>query len=268
MKHSQLTVEDTTKLGVRSIDDKKQFLNLAREVKSQLQPLSEKRPLSATTTTTTTISSSTNAITPPLRKRPALASRTPPEQPNARRKTIGPHSFTSGHPSPTRVTKTADRRQSILPPRRDLSSQKAAVKNSTTKSTTTAIATAAPTGVSPLRSPLRSHDDEDTPAKVSPARKHLNVYGMPVTPPKRRLSMAPPQNTSQTLEEYLRSKNKAPQPPPPPPQPTAMSTNSDLNQRIRVCVRKRPLSKRELRAGESDIAPVAGRRTILINAPK
>jgi hypothetical protein len=42
----------------------------------------------------------------------------------------------------------------------------------------------------------------------------------------------------------------------------------DLSDRIRVCVRKRPLSKKELKRGESDIARVSGRRTITILEPK
>ncbi|KAI8146508.1 P-loop containing nucleoside triphosphate hydrolase protein [Fennellomyces sp. T-0311] len=47
--------------------------------------------------------------------------------------------------------------------------------------------------------------------------------------------------------------------------PTA---SSDLHQRIRVCVRKRPLSKKERELGQTDIAPVVGARTVQINEPK
>ncbi|KAI7853209.1 P-loop containing nucleoside triphosphate hydrolase protein [Circinella umbellata] len=43
---------------------------------------------------------------------------------------------------------------------------------------------------------------------------------------------------------------------------------SDLNQKIRVCVRKRPLNKKELDRGEKDISPTAGIRSININEPK
>lgn len=43
---------------------------------------------------------------------------------------------------------------------------------------------------------------------------------------------------------------------------------SDLNQKIRVCVRKRPLSKRDLDRAEKDIAPTLGTRSIKINEPK
>lgn len=43
---------------------------------------------------------------------------------------------------------------------------------------------------------------------------------------------------------------------------------SDLNQKIRVCVRKRPLNKKELERGEKDISPTCGVRSINVNEPK
>ncbi|CAO3637995.1 unnamed protein product [Mucor hiemalis] len=43
---------------------------------------------------------------------------------------------------------------------------------------------------------------------------------------------------------------------------------SDLNQKIRVCVRKRPLSKKEIEKSEKDITPVATVRTVHVNEPK
>jgi hypothetical protein len=46
------------------------------------------------------------------------------------------------------------------------------------------------------------------------------------------------------------------------------ATQSDLNQKIRVCVRKRPLSKRELEKSEKDITPVASVRAVHVNEPK
>ncbi|KAI8999519.1 P-loop containing nucleoside triphosphate hydrolase protein [Gaertneriomyces semiglobifer] len=45
-------------------------------------------------------------------------------------------------------------------------------------------------------------------------------------------------------------------------------SSTSLHDRIRVCVRKRPLNKKELKKNESDIAYVNGRRTICINEPK
>jgi hypothetical protein len=45
-------------------------------------------------------------------------------------------------------------------------------------------------------------------------------------------------------------------------------SNLDISDRIRVCVRKRPISKKEYRQGQTDIAPVSGRRSISIVEPK
>ncbi|KAI9019374.1 P-loop containing nucleoside triphosphate hydrolase protein [Phycomyces nitens] len=43
---------------------------------------------------------------------------------------------------------------------------------------------------------------------------------------------------------------------------------SDLNQKIRVCVRKRPMNKKEVDRSEKDIAPLLNSRSIQINEPK
>ncbi|KAI9279605.1 P-loop containing nucleoside triphosphate hydrolase protein [Sporodiniella umbellata] len=43
---------------------------------------------------------------------------------------------------------------------------------------------------------------------------------------------------------------------------------SDLNQKIRVCVKKRPLNKKELDKSEKDMAPTLGTRSLQINEPK
>ncbi|KAJ3074086.1 Kinesin-like protein kif24 [Podochytrium sp. JEL0797] len=43
---------------------------------------------------------------------------------------------------------------------------------------------------------------------------------------------------------------------------------ADLTDRIRVCVRKRPLNKKELRGNQLDVATVLDRRTLTVNEPK
>ena len=43
---------------------------------------------------------------------------------------------------------------------------------------------------------------------------------------------------------------------------------SDLNDRIRVCVRKRPMSRAEVEKGEKDVINIPGRRSVIINEPK
>ncbi|KAL7750447.1 hypothetical protein RI367_004221 [Sorochytrium milnesiophthora] len=45
-------------------------------------------------------------------------------------------------------------------------------------------------------------------------------------------------------------------------------TSGDLSDRIRVCVRKRPLNKKEVKRNESDVAIISGRKTLTIHEPK
>lgn len=46
------------------------------------------------------------------------------------------------------------------------------------------------------------------------------------------------------------------------------NSNSDIGERIKVCVRKRPLSNKELQRGEKDIVESTSRSTLTINEPK
>lgn len=81
--------------------------------------------------------------------------------------------------------------------------------------------------------------DSDSPPKVK-AVNNLNAYGVPKTTAKRNAS----------------------------PSRQISKSSLDMTERIRVCVRKRPLSKKEIKRNEIDIALVGGRRTITINEPK
>ncbi|KAI8619613.1 P-loop containing nucleoside triphosphate hydrolase protein [Chytriomyces sp. MP71] len=46
------------------------------------------------------------------------------------------------------------------------------------------------------------------------------------------------------------------------------SSNSSLSDRIRVCVRKRPLNKKELKLNQTDVCTALDRRTLVVNEPK
>ncbi len=48
----------------------------------------------------------------------------------------------------------------------------------------------------------------------------------------------------------------------------SLDTNATPGDRIRVCVRKRPLNKKELAKNEQDIAVVKGRRSLVVHEPK
>ncbi|KAG4105208.1 kinesin-domain-containing protein [Neocallimastix lanati (nom. inval.)] len=89
---------------------------------------------------------------------------------------------------------------------------------------------------------LNSRIKKATPLPITIAKKNaqplLNAYGLPISAGGATLSRG----------------NK--------------NSNVDLTDKIRVCVRKRPLNKNELRRGESDITELAGKRTLVINEQK
>lgn len=108
-----------------------------------------------------------------------------------------------------------------------------------------------------------------SPRKVSPYRS---------SPIKRTLP-----EEKLTLEEFLESKRKRFKSSTPSPPQTRKSTNvykksitlvlppspkEEDEERIMVCVRKRPLNKQENEAKESDIAPLNNARSIEILVPK
>ncbi|ORX58227.1 kinesin-domain-containing protein [Hesseltinella vesiculosa] len=93
-------------------------------------------------------------------------------------------------------------------------------------------------------------DDDDPPEILQRgANALLNPYGLPN---KHRSSL--PSKQQPQLQSYATS--------------TAPLGQSDLNQKIRVCVRKRPLNKKEIERSEKDISPTVGTRSIHINEPK
>jgi hypothetical protein len=88
---------------------------------------------------------------------------------------------------------------------------------------------------------MNSRIKKATPLPATIAKKNaqplLNAYGLPISSGNATLSRG----------------NKS---------------SVDLTDKIRVCVRKRPLNKNELRRGESDITELAGKRTLVINEQK
>ncbi|CAG8786720.1 15870_t:CDS:2 [Cetraspora pellucida] len=91
------------------------------------------------------------------------------------------------------------------------------------------------------QSPEEEEEEENQPNSSPNRRSNLNAYGVPSRHPSRNNSYS---------------------------QPAKQNVPSNLNDKIRVCVRKRPLSKKELTRNEKDIASVSGQRTVLINEPK
>lgn len=105
-----------------------------------------------------------------------------------------------------------------------------------------------------------SSDEEEEEEEMAPRRYRasapmLNAYGVPTSSSsaaiKSRRSIGALKSSS--AQQHARLENLPP---------------SDLDQKIRVCVRKRPLSKKETERCEKDIAETIGTRSILINEPK
>lgn len=97
------------------------------------------------------------------------------------------------------------------------------------------------------------HDDDDEEEEMTKNRKYrasaplLDAYGVPVSSMKQQQQQ---QRASLNTGVFHNL----------PP--------SDLNQKIRVCVRKRPLSRKELEKQDKDVAPLNGTRSLQINEPK
>ncbi|KAI9494935.1 P-loop containing nucleoside triphosphate hydrolase protein [Zychaea mexicana] len=272
---AELSMQDCTKVGVRSIDDKRKFMALADDLKQQM------RAKSSNTSTTSTARSPQQS-----RKRTSTTDKTPPEK-HARRMTLAqqtlPRTSTSPKASSTvRTSTVAPRRLSYYSRQPALPSNRSPIRNgrATTAAnmSVTAATTVSPSRVNhsktPPKMPKYLEDlgvevkvEEDLP-QVQKSGRLLNAYGIPVGPSKRRLSAEVP-GPLISYEEYIESRS--------PVQQhhhhhqstiTSTTTSSDLHQRIRVCVRKRPLSKKETMLGDTDVAPVVGARTIQVNAPK
>lgn len=124
---------------------------------------------------------------------------------------------------------------------------------------------------------LSGSDDSDDSDKCEIRRGSgplLDPYGVPV---RNKMSYSRNQQQQQQQQlSHMPSSNTI-MSSSPFPTPSPMSTlqqhqqlmgQSDLNQKIRVCVRKRPLNKKELERAEKDIAPTSGVRSINVNEPK
>ncbi|KAI7872303.1 P-loop containing nucleoside triphosphate hydrolase protein [Spinellus fusiger] len=109
----------------------------------------------------------------------------------------------------------------------------------------------------------------------------VDVYGAPISQQKRRMSVDPSamslgggwssglgagRPSVSTLDQFLEFKET--QKMGSANVPAATQPGVDLHQRIRVCVRKRPLSKKEAGRGDRDIVPVMGPHRLEVQAPK
>ncbi|KAI8980806.1 P-loop containing nucleoside triphosphate hydrolase protein [Pilobolus umbonatus] len=97
------------------------------------------------------------------------------------------------------------------------------------------------------------------PLLERPPIRHLNTYGIPIAR-NRKITSTDTAMLSNAFESTLHIKSS---------NTCKYSPNSiDMNPRIRVCVRKRPLNKKESMQNETDIISITGTRTVEVNASK
>ncbi|CAO3632025.1 unnamed protein product [Cunninghamella echinulata] len=117
---------------------------------------------------------------------------------------------------------------------------------------------------------MDDEDDEDMPEIRRGSNPLVNAYGIPIQNSKLRSPYSQKSSFTTTTSSNFGNNNNS--------GTNNMNSNnnnsntnigqSDLNQKIRVCVRKRPLNKKEVERGEKDISPTSGIRSININEPK
>ncbi|KAG1180199.1 hypothetical protein G6F70_000370 [Rhizopus microsporus] len=118
---------------------------------------------------------------------------------------------------------------------------------------------------SPLRSPVQRASPTKSPIARS-GTKAIHRQNKVLSPRRRTPDEVSRQYANMTLEEYIASKEKRSTSTIETKTPSSMVQTAD--QKIRVCVRKRPLNKSEMLAKEKDIAQMSGMRTIEILEPR
>ncbi|CEP15903.1 hypothetical protein [Parasitella parasitica] len=253
---AQLSEADYSKLGIRSPEDKLRFLALTKDINTMRSSFSK-------------LSNQSNDKTKPKstemipRKRPLPSSGTSPDR-KSRRMTIAPQTLISR--TPPKIT-VRDRRLSYLPP---ASVQRDMYHRSPTK----LPSPGRPKTIAKPKIMADEHTITDSPKQPlvqKASTRLLDAYGIPVNQKSRPVPTSDsPTHKQGSLEEFIHSKSKATSTSIIAKSSTAitLSTSNDLNQRIRVCVRKRPLNKKETSNQETDIAPLVGNRTIKLHVPK
>ncbi|KAI7900347.1 P-loop containing nucleoside triphosphate hydrolase protein [Cokeromyces recurvatus] len=195
------------------------------------------------------------------KKRPLSSNKIIPDR-RTRRMTIAPQSIP--HTPPAKMS-ARDRRLSYLPypSRRSSMLHKPPTHNLKTSSSPQKqkpVAKPKILQIDNMTSPIEM-PKESPPERVS--TRQLDAYGIPI---HNRQKTNHNMHSYNSLDEYLLSKSKTTAPT--VKAPITANYSNDLQQRIRVCVRKRPLNKKEISNQEIDIVPLVGSRTIQLNEPK
>ncbi|KAM3588517.1 hypothetical protein VKS41_000960 [Umbelopsis sp. WA50703] len=101
-------------------------------------------------------------------------------------------------------------------------------------------------------------EEEDNDILYTKPNQLVNAYGIPVATSNRtKVHLGPIRMSESTITPGSKVTK-----------PTSSSSRNNLNQKIRVCVRKRPLSNKEVARNEKDITQATGDCTIQVNEPK
>ncbi|KAI9482556.1 P-loop containing nucleoside triphosphate hydrolase protein [Zychaea mexicana] len=288
----QLSVQDYAALGITDITDRRKIFGLIQMLRKEAPPLKimtsastltttaatntsglrkpQAYPSMRTTSTTATSMYSNSSNDYPISPSNAYTSRLPqppssPAQDHTQRYSsknnarLRRQSIISMQPSPSTTPKPERHvRSRTMSDAGHTGLPRASRNNNSNHSNRTdlrrSVLTTAPS--SSKSSSDDEEDEDDTSARRYRASAPLlNAYGVPMSPSamKARASMgalrfAASQSTALSSVSDL------------PP--------SDLNQKIRVCVRKRPLSRKDLERAEKDIINAIGTRSLQINEPK
>ncbi|KAI8145891.1 P-loop containing nucleoside triphosphate hydrolase protein [Fennellomyces sp. T-0311] len=286
---AQLSMQDYSGLGITSIPDRRKLFQLVQKLRQELptlenglvsSPITTSLPLTSSaasspsatpvinTPTPTTTPTLTAASTAPIQstglKTPQSYRRRPPDSSMLMSK-----GASSGIPDPSSIS----RRNTPS----STASSNLVAPQTRSRSRTLPDQNQKPELKGSLKLPQpaynNNHDDYESSEEEEKCEIRrgsgplLDPYGVPIHSKARSgASYQRPNTFGMTAASYGTS---------PASSPGAASNNfsvnanqSDLNQKIRVCVRKRPLNKKEVERGEKDISPTAGIRSININEPK
>ncbi|CAO3644381.1 unnamed protein product [Cunninghamella blakesleeana] len=301
---ADLSMQNYSKLGVQSINDKRKFMELANELKLQKQKQQQQQQQKQQKLQSK--DKSPLIISEQPKKR--LATNLPSPDRKNRRLTIGPHPTQQMHQQyqrqplaiPTSRNNNdslpiSNRRLSYIPSKQNQSNtspnsynnNSSLQRSSPTKTSTaryTSKQSAHPLPLPPSLDDFHVNEKKKPIIPVQLPERHLDAYGIPKLNPRRRLSIDGISsginnksffNTSMHINSSINKLSV----PNFSSSSASLSTSSkilnnaqhlsnELQQRIRVCVRKRPLSKKELSSGENDISQIVGPHTIQLNAPK
>ncbi|KAI9480564.1 MAG: P-loop containing nucleoside triphosphate hydrolase protein [Benjaminiella poitrasii] len=283
---AQLSMQDYSSFGITSISDRKKLFQLVQSLRQEI-PTVENGLISSSSVANkiNSLTNSRNNIKPSSANNNLVSSSAALSVTDLSNMNITPMIRRgSGQPSQQTMLSTAtnqipSRSRSRTLPSLDNSHFLYQQRTEFMKSTSNFMIYEEKSSSSLLNNNNSDNDDSSDSDKCEIRRGSgplLDPYGIPIQNKLRYNSMRHQQNNISSSFNNNNNNNSPYSSSPSSyfnPSMAASTTGtplqqSDLNQKIRVCVRKRPLHKKELERGEKDIAPTIGVRSINVNEPK